>query len=65
MGGVELAAKCFKGNRIYKGKFHFGGKFHDFKEIFLGDVAFKWLQLYDKKSPIIPLYQYLTMYVIF
>ena len=40
-----------KGNRIYRGKFHFGGKLHDFEEIFLGEVAFIWLQLYNKKKP--------------
>ena len=30
-------AKCLKGNKIYRVKFHFRGKLHDFKEIFLGD----------------------------
>ena len=38
--GEKLAAKFLKGNRIYKGNFHFWGKLHDFKEIFLGEVTF-------------------------
>ena len=46
--GEKLLPNYFKGNRIYKGKFHFRGKLHDFKDIFLGDVAF-----YKKKFSII------------
>ena len=44
----KLVAKCLKGNRIYK--FHSGGKKLDFKEIFLGEVAFIRLHLYNKKT---------------
>ena len=47
----KLAAKCSKRNRIYRDKFNFWGKLHDFKNIFLGEVAFIRLQLYNKKTP--------------
>ena len=46
LGDVALAHKFGKqGNEIYRGNFHFGRKLHDFKEIFLGEVAFIRLQL--------------------
>ena len=51
--GIRDVALAFKflGNKIYRGKFHFGEKLHDFKEIFVGDVAFIWLQIYNEHNP--------------
>ena len=46
----KLAAKCLKGNKIYRVKYHFWVKLHDFRENFLGEVVIIWLQLYNKKT---------------
>ena len=53
--GGKLATKCLKGNIIYMGKFHFGGQLHDLKSIFLEEVAFIRLQLYNKKTWLKPI----------
>ena len=46
----KISEKCLKGNRIYRDKFNYGGKLHDFNVIFLGEVAFIWLQRYNNKT---------------
>ena len=55
-GRKKIAAKCFKGNIIYRGKFHFEGKLHDFKEIFLGYVAFIGYSYIIKNALVMVLY---------
>ena len=38
LGLGDVALKCFKVNKIYRGKFYFDGKLHAFKEVF-GNIA--------------------------
>lgn len=39
------------GEQIFPCNVNFRGKWHDFKEIFLGEGAYVWLLIYNEKSP--------------